>query len=260
MKTAFIDTHVHLAADEYQADFEAMIERAKASGVQRFISIGAGTGLDSAERALTLANSYDCIWASVGVHPHDAGQNFSIDRMRKLAQSERVVAIGETGLDYFKNFAPREDQHRWFKAQIELALELKKPLIIHSREAGADCYQLLTQGGAKAVGGVFHCYSEDHEFAKKLREINFLVSIPGSLTFKKAQALRDTVKAIPLEQLMLETDGPFLAPEPYRGKRCESAFMMETARMMAELKELSLEELAAITSNNACKLFGLPAI
>lgn len=258
MKQAFIDTHIHLAAAEYAADLQQVLERAQAAGVERFVSIGAGTGLDSAELAVALAEKYEFIWASVGVHPHDAGNDFDLQHLRALAKSPRVVAIGETGLDYFKNFAPREAQHKWFKLQIELALEVRKPLIIHSREAGADCFDLLLQGGAKAVGGVFHCYSEDQEFAKKLREINFLVSIPGSLTFKKAQALRDTVKAIPLEQLMLETDGPFLAPEPHRGKRCESAFMLETARCMAGLKGLSLEQLAAITSANACKLFGLP--
>ncbi len=257
MSLELFDSHVHLDAQDYDTDRDQVIERAREAGVTRFVTIGAGLGLESADRALALAEKYEFIWASVGVQPHDAGSATGIERLRELAGHPKVVAIGETGLDYYRNLAPVADQRKWFKAQIELALECKKPLIIHSREAGADCYDLLCAGRAKDVGGVFHCYSEDRKFAENLRDINFLVSVPGSITFKKADAFRETMKNIPLEQIMLETDGPFLAPEPYRGKRCESAYMLETARVLAKLKGISLEELAARTSANACRFFGI---
>jgi len=251
------DSHTHLDAEDFSADQESVIERARAAGVTRFLTVGAGGGLQSTRNAIALCEKYDFIWASAGVHPHDAGQDINIDELRKLAAHPRVRAIGETGLDFYRNLAPRESQEKWFRTQIELALELKKPLIIHSREAGKECFTELSDLGAAKVGGVFHCYSEDYEFALELAKINFLVSIPGSVTFKKADQLREVVTKIPLEMIMLETDAPYLAPEPHRGKRCESSFMVETAKKIAEIKGLSLEELGARTTQNALKFFGL---
>lgn len=249
------DTHVHLDSSDYDQDREAVLSRAREAGVTRFVSIGAGSGLESAERAIALASSNADIWASAGVHPHDAGIPEAADKLRNLAQHPRVVAIGETGLDFHYDFAPRPAQEQWFRAQIQIARELRKPLIIHCRSAATECFDILVAEKASEVGGVFHCYSEDAAFASRLRDINFLVSFPGMVTFKKADNVRDAVRGIPLERMMLETDGPFLAPVPYRGKRCESSFMVETAKAIAEIKNISIEELARKTTETALRFF-----
>ncbi len=249
------DTHVHLDAKEYDPDREAVLQRAREAGISRFVSIGAGDGLASASRAIKLAEEHSCIWASAGVHPHDAGLPFEPEKLEALAHHPRVIAIGETGLDFHYDFSPPDKQQRWFVAQIEIAKRLKKPLIIHCRKAAAQCLDLLKQNGARDVGGVFHCYSEDAAFANKLRDIGFMISMPGVVTFKNADGIRAAIKEIPLTQIMLETDGPFLAPVPHRGKRCESAFMLETAKVIANLKGISLDELGSITTSNACNFF-----
>ena len=252
------DSHTHLDADAFKEDQSAVIERALAAGVRRIVTIGASEGFKSADRAIALAEKYDFIWASAGIHPHDAATPIDIKALESLLLHPRVVAVGETGLDYFKEWSPRELQDRWFRAQIELALSVKKPLIIHSREAAEQCLEILRSYHAERVGGVFHCYSEDAAFAEKLKEINFLVSIPGSITFKKAEKLRDAVKAIPLAQIMLETDAPYLAPEPHRGKRCESSQMVETALAVAKIKAVSVEHVAQVTTSTASTFFKIP--
>ena len=252
-----IDSHTHLDSAEFDADRDAVIERARKAGVTRLLTIGAGDELASAERAIKLAEKHDFIWASAGVHPHDAGKPWTIEALRILASHPRVVAIGETGLDFYKDWSPRPAQYSAFEQQIALAKELKKPLIIHSRNAGSECLEVLTKLGAKEVGGVFHCYAEDEKFAAKLKEINFVVSFPGTLTFKKTDALRAICAAIPIEQILLETDAPYMAPEPHRGKRCESSLMVETAKMLASVKGITLEECARITSENVFRVFPL---
>lgn len=255
MTIELFDTHTHLDATDFDQDRDEVITRARAAGVTRILTIGAGYGIDSAARAIAIAEKHDNIWASAGVHPHDASHPLDVDALRTLAGHPKVRAIGETGLDFFKEFSPRAEQERWFEAQVALAIEVGKPIIIHSREAGKECIDRLENWGASKVGGVFHCYAEDSEFAVKLRKINFLVSFPGSLTFKKATALRETASKIPLEQIMLETDAPYLAPEPFRGKRCESAFTLETAKMLAQIKNLTLEEVAAQTTKTAREFY-----
>lgn len=258
MAIELIDTHAHLSAPDFSHDIDEVIKRANKNSINTIINIGAGYGLESAKNAVALAEKYDCLKASVGIHPQNATENISeLTTIRELAQHPKVVAIGETGLDYYRDWAPKDAQMQWFKAQIDLARELKKPLIIHSRDAGQDCFDTLNNLNASEVGGVFHCFAEDAEFAKKLVDINFLVSFPGTITFKKATALRMIVKNIPLEQIMVETDAPYMAPEPNRGKRCESSFMLDTAKMLADIKEKSLEEIAEITTRNAKKLFKL---
>jgi len=252
-----IDSHIHLDFDDYAPDFAEVMARADAAGVIGMISIGSSTSFESAERAIKLAEKYPNVWASAGIHPHASETPFDPERLIKLASHPRVVAIGETGLDFFRDWAPRECQERWFNAQIKIAKELKKPLIIHSRNAGEDSLKMLKDGGAAEVGGVYHCFSEDATFAERLREINFLVSFPGTITFKKNDPLREIVKAIPLEQIMVETDGPYMAPEPHRGKRCEPAFVADTARMVAKAKGISYEECAEVllrTTRNFFKI------
>jgi TatD DNase family protein len=251
------DSHTHLDNEDFDEDREACIERALAAGVTRMITIGAGGGIDSTRRAIALAERYSFIWATAGIHPHDAGEDFDFSELEALARHPKVVAVGETGLDFFRDWAPVERQYSCFERQIEIALNVGKPLVIHSRQAGEECIRILEQKGAKAVGGVFHCYSENAEFATRLRALGFLVSFPGFITFKKQEEARQICSAIPLEQIMIETDAPYMAPEPHRGKRCEPAFVIETARQLATLKGISLEQVAKQTTENALKLFSL---
>ena len=255
MKLDLVDSHTHLDAEEFASDRDACIERAVAAGVTRLVSIGASRDLDSARSAIALADRYPFIWASAGIHPHDAGHDLNWSDLEPLAQHPKVVAIGETGLDFFRDWAPRDKQFALFEYQIDLARRVKKPLIIHSRSAGEECIAALERNNARDVGGVFHCYAEDAAFARRLASLGFLVSFPGVLTFKKGDSMRAICKEIPLEQILVETDAPYMAPEPHRGKRCESAFVVETARCLATLKGLSLEEVAAITTENALRLF-----
>lgn len=253
----FTDTHTHLDSESFREDQEAVIERAMQSGVTRLITIGASDGLDSAQRAITLAEKYPFIWCTVGVHPHDTEIELDGAALKELARHPKCVGIGETGLDFFRDWAPKERQQLWFEVQISIARELKKPLVIHSRNAALECLETLRRLNAEEVGGVFHCYSEDGAFAKELHEINFLVSFPGTVTFKKADTVRQAALDIPLSQIMLETDAPYMAPEPFRGKRCESSFLVHTAEKLAEVKGISLEELSRVTNENAWRLFGI---
>jgi TatD DNase family protein len=255
-----IDSHTHLAAKDFDSDREETIQRAQEAGIAQMICVGAGYGAESAKLALALAEEHSFIFASVGIHPNDAAHPFDPLLLRDLASHPKVVAIGETGLDYYWNYASKEQQRLWFRHQIELALEVKKPIVIHSREAGEDCISTLKEYPVSEVGGVFHCFAEDAAFAARLRELKFLISVPGTVTFKNAELVRTVAKEVPLDQLMVETDAPFMAPVPYRGKRNEPAFMVETAKKIAECRGISLEELAIATSANASRLFKLPPV
>lgn len=251
----FFDSHCHLDHVEFDDDRDAMIARAKAAGVTRMLTIGPSDGIESSRRAIALARQHDGVWATAGIHPHDVARDFSFDELRALAQEPEVVAVGEIGLDFYRDWSPYDLQEKFFRLQIELALEVKKPLIIHSRSAGAQCIQILREHHAEDAGGVFHCYAEDAAFARELRDLNFSVSFPGSLTFKNAAALREIAAAIPIDQILIETDAPFMAPVPHRGKRCESAYLPKVAEQLAALKGLSVEEVAAQTTRNAMKRF-----
>jgi len=257
MSVDLIDTHCHLPAVD-QAPVEEILERAAAAGVKRCVCIGASEEKKSASDAIGLAERFENVWASVGVHPHDAKSFTELSGLEELAVHPKVVAIGETGLDFFRDWAPKDNQYKLFENTIAFAKNIGKPLIIHCRDAAEETFRLLKESGASQIGGVFHCYSETAEFAKRLEEINFIVSFPGSLTFKSAHALRETAKAIPLERIMLETDAPFMAPEPFRGKPSEPAHVLQVAMKLAELKELSVQEVARRTSRTAEKFFRLP--
>lgn len=253
----FFDSHTHIDHVDFDNDREEVILRAKSLGVTRMLTVGPSDGIDSSRRAVAIANSHEGIWASIGIHPHDVEKDFTYDALRALASNEKVVAIGESGLDYFRDWSPFDKQEEHFRLHIELALEIKKPLIIHSREAASQCLKILKSMHADLIGGVFHCYSEDADFAKELASMNFLVSFPGSLTFKNAQALRETASKIPIEQILIETDAPFLSPVPHRGKRCESAYVVETAKCLSQIKGVPLEYIAELTTTNAIRLFGI---
>lgn len=251
-----IDTHCHLTAVEKEK-LPAILERAKECSVNRFVCIGASDGIISAHDAVELTKHYPQVFCSVGVHPHDAGQHQNLKEIEKLFEEEKVVAVGETGLDFFRDWAPVEDQRKLFHYSIELAKDIDKPLIIHCREAADETLSTLKKLSADKVGGVFHCYAEDAEYARKIADLNFLVSFTGNITFKKAHDRKEAVAGIPLEQIMLETDMPYMAPEPFRGKPSEPMHVYKVAQMIAEVKETSLEEVAKKTSETAINFFGL---
>jgi TatD DNase family protein len=253
-----IETHAHLYALSDEEAVETYLSRAKSCGISTFICVGASDGIQSAKTAVELSEEFPEVYATVGVHPHDADEYQNLEEIEYLLEHQKVVAVGETGLDFFREWADFDKQQKLFEASISVAKNCSKPIVIHSRDARDECYATLKRLGAEAVGGVFHCYSEDAEFAKKLRDINFSVSLTGVLTFKKAHQLRETARTVPLEQIMLETDCPYMAPEPFRGKPSEPMHVLKIAEKLAEVKELSLEKVAAATSENARRIFRIP--
>ncbi len=231
---ALVDTHCHLDMHAYNDDLPDVLERAIQTGVIATITIG--IDLESSLKAVQLAKSHAGIYAAVGIHPHHAEDLTSetLDELRKLALEQNVVAYGEIGVDTVKNYAPLAAQEKAFASQLQLAKELALPVIIHDREAHDEIYSLLKSNGPFPAGGVIHCYSGDSNLALKFIELGFYISIPGVVTFKKAEILQEAVKHIPITSLLIETDGPFLAPVPQRGKRNEPQLTLYTAQKIAE--------------------------
>lgn len=251
-----VDTHCHLNLLEHRP-LEQIIADALTHRVTRMLCVGATDGIHSAKVAVDLAERIPEVWASIGIHPHDAGTHRSIEGLEEHLSHPRVVAVGETGLDFYRDWAPQDAQRELFINTIGLAKKHKKPLIIHCRDAQDETLEILKKHKAEEVGGVFHCYPSDAVFAAKLREINFLVSFTGILTFKKATALKEAARQIPLEQIMLETDCPYMAPEPFRGQPSEPMHVARIAEVLAEIKGIPVEEVAKATTENAQRLFGL---
>lgn len=250
-----VDTHCHLDMTAYKTDLDDVISRAQNAGVARIVTIG--IDLRSSEKAVELASQYNCVYATVGVHPHDA-KDFTTEAEEKLKQfalQKKVVAYGEIGLDFVKEYSPRETQLNVFKRQVTIAKELHLPLIIHDRDAHEHIHQILIDNGPFPEGGVIHCFSGDASDARRFIELGFFISIPGVVTFNKAELLQDAVREIPMEFLLIETDGPFLAPIPKRGKRNEPSYVLYTAAKVAEIKGISLDELVAQTTLNATRIF-----
>ena len=254
-----IDTHCHLDMEPFAADLEAVIRAAAEHGVRRIVTIGIDEA--SSLRAVALADRYPGVYATIGFHPHDAvgATGAALERLATLATEAKVVAYGEIGLDYVKQYAPPETQRRAFADQLSLARTLDLPVVIHDREAHADCLDLLRKAGPLPRGGVMHCFSGDSRLAREVIDLGLLVSIPGVVTFNNAADLREVVRATDLDHLLLETDGPFLAPVPRRGKRNEPKLLLYTAQVVADLKQVSLAEVARATTANAVRLFRLPA-
>lgn len=251
-----VDSHCHLDFPDFAEDRAGVLARAKAAGVELMVTIS--TKVSEAENIISLAEAHDELVCSVGIHPHEAGREpeTSAAQLVALAQHEKVVGIGETGLDYFYEHSPREAQKRNFRAHIEAARVSRLPLIVHARDADEDTADILEdEMKAGDYPGLIHCFTAGPELAQRALDIGFYISISGIATFKSATDLRDTIKNIPLERLLVETDAPFLAPVPNRGKRNEPAFVADTARMLAELKGVSAEQLAQITTANFYKLF-----
>lgn len=256
---SFIDTHCHLDMEHYQDDFAEILSRARHAHINHILSIG--IDYSSSEKAIELAKSHPFISATVGVHPHDIEEldDAMYYRLESLITTNRdhIVGYGEIGLDYFKNYADISLQKIHFAKQIELAQHFNLPLIIHDRDAHDDILTILKQHGPYAAGGVLHCFSGDMDFAQQVLNLGFYISIPGIVTFKNAKELQQVAKDIPLDRMLLETDGPFLAPTPYRGKRNEPSYIPLIAEKIAELRNISVSEVAMATSSNAQNLFQL---
>jgi TatD DNase family protein len=252
-----IDSHCHLDMSSYKDDLDVILARSKKQGVHSVISIGIDE--KSSVAAVRLAEEYAMIRATVGIHPHDVEKidAGTYDRLRDLVSHKReyIVGYGEIGLDYAKQYADPAVQKTEFRTQLALAKELELPVIIHDRDAHVDTLKILQQAGPFPNRGVMHCFSGDIHLANKVMELGFLISIPGVVTFKNGKELQEVVKQIPLESLIIESDGPFLAPAPWRGKRNEPAYLPYTADKVAKLKEISIEEVAEQTSENVMKLF-----
>jgi len=252
-----IDSHAHLEMQEFKKDLEAVIQRAKGSGVEYIFTVG--TEKKDWKRAVEIADSHPSIYAILGVHPHNAKEidDQTYPTLRGLCRNGKVKAYGEIGLDFFRNLSPRDIQLKRFREQIGLAKELDLPIVIHDREAHRETLEILKSEKAEESGGIIHCFSGDYEMAKACLDMGFYISIPGSITFKKAEGSREIVERIPLESLLVETDAPFLTPEPFRGKRNEPSYVRYTAQKVAEIKKVSFEKVAEITTENALRVYRL---
>jgi TatD DNase family protein len=251
------DTHVHLNAEQFNEDLEEVISRAKEAGVGKMVVVGFDR--PTIERAMELVEHYDFLYASVGWHPVDAIDMTDEDLawIEELSSHPKVVALGEMGLDYHWDKSPKDVQKEVFRKQIHLAKKVKLPIIIHNREATQDIVDILREEGAEEVGGIMHCFSGSSEIAQECVDMNFYISLGGPVTFKNAKKPKEVAQEIPLERLLIETDCPFLAPHPNRGKRNEPAYVKLVAEQIAELKGISVEEVERITTENANKLFNI---
>lgn len=252
-----VDTHTHLDAEQFDEDREETIARAVEQGITRMINIGFNR--ETIPSTMELAERYDFIYAAVGWHPQDAVtmKEEDLDWIAELCRHEKVVAIGEIGLDYYWDTSPRDVQHAVFRKQIGLARELGMPIVIHNRDAHEDTVRILREEKAHEVGGVMHAFSGSWETAKLCLNMGFHLSFGGPITFKNAKQPKEVLKQTPLDRLLLETDAPYLTPHPYRGKRNESAYVRFVAEAAAELKGMDLHELAKITTNNSLERFGI---
>ena len=254
-----IDSHAHLDDLRYDTDRDNVLQRAQTAGIEAIVTIGCD--LATSQAAVALAHAHPNIFATIGVHPHEAkeiGEGW-YESFRSLARHPKVVAYGEIGLDYHYDHSPREIQRQRFREQIHLARELALPLVIHTREAQEDTMMILREESAVDVGGVFHCFSGDAWLAKDALDLGFYLSFSGVLTFKNATMLRDIAKTVPLDRLMVETDCPYLAPIPYRGKRNEPAYVQYVAETLAEIRgNGSVESIARATVENTKRVFRIP--
>jgi TatD DNase family protein len=252
-----IDSHAHLEMKEFNPDREEVIERARQAGVNYIVTVG--TNLALSRKALSLARQHENIYATIGVHPHYVARadNKTFDELCEISRDPKVVAYGEIGLDFFRNISPREKQIEMFSQQLELAVQLKLPVIIHDRDAHEQTLRLVRASGVRR--GVFHCFSGDYSMARQCIDLGFYISIPGVVTFDKAKTIQDVAQRVPLSSLLLETDAPYLTPEPHRGKRNEPSFIINTAKKVAQIKGLPWEEVADVTARNTMNLFGIEA-
>jgi TatD DNase family protein len=260
----FVDSHAHLDGKQFDSDREQVIERARAAGVRTMVAIGNGDGPPQFDAGVQLAEKYPFMYATIGIHPHEArlASDHAYSEMERLARHPKVIAWGEIGLDYYYDHSPRDTQKESFVRQMELAGAAKLPIVIHCRpsdnseNAWEDCLRLIEEQWApKGVGGILHCFTGTWIHAKRALDVGFMVSFAGNMTFPKAQQIRDAALQVPLDRILIETDCPYLAPLPYRGKRNEPAYVVETARKLGELRGLSMEEVGELTSRNFYNFF-----
>ncbi len=253
----FVDSHAHLDGPDFDKDRQEVIERARSAGLTHVLCIGASDGFESNPRTLELVEGRDGFFASVGVHPHDARilDAAMYEALERLAERPKVVAIGETGLDYHYDQSPREAQQDAFRRFLRMGSRHGKPVIVHTRDAEEDTLSILREEGADAIGGVLHCFTGSRALAEAAVELGFYISFSGILTFRNAADLRETARALPRDRVLIETDCPYLAPVPHRGRRNEPSFVVHTAQQLAELWETSVEDVQHRTGENAVRLF-----
>jgi len=257
----YIDSHAHIESDDFDSDREQVIERALASGVEIIVNVGNGdVARDSHAKAIRIAEKYPFIYTTIGVHPHEARllNDDLAARLADLSGHSKVIAWGEIGLDYYYDNSPREVQRAAFRCQLQMARERRLPAVLHTRDAEADTLAILNEEWqASELPGIVHCFTGTRTFAEAAIEIGFLISFSGVVTFKKAEDLKNTAVALPLDKILIETDSPFLAPVPYRGRRNEPAYVVETARCIADLRGIAVEEIGRVTTENFKRLFHL---
>jgi TatD DNase family protein len=260
----FVDSHAHLDGKPFSSDCDEVIARAREAGVRTMVAIGNGDGPPDLDAGVLLADKYPFLYATVGIHPHEArlASDYAYEQMERLARHPKVIAWGEVGLDYYYDHSARATQKQVFVRQMELAAAAKLPIVIHCRpsdnseNAWEDCLQLLGEQWAReGIGGILHCFTGSWRHAKRALDMGFMISFAGNVTFPKAQLIRDTAAEVPLDRMLIETDCPYLAPIPYRGKRNEPAYVKETARKLGELRGLSMEEMGEQTARNFYNFF-----
>ncbi len=251
------DSHAHLGMPQFNGDRDEVIQRAIDRGVELIFTVGTDVG--DCRKAIEIARRSDRVFAIIGIHPHDARHfnETTYSDLKTLSADAKVKAIGEIGLDFFRNLSPRETQVARFRQQIHLAKDLGVPIVVHARYAQKEVLAVLREEGVQEIGGILHCFSGDYDMAKSCMDLGLFISIPGTITYKNSSGLRKVVKEIPLDRILVETDCPFLAPMPYRGSRNEPAYVKITASKLAEVKGLSFDEVARITSKNAKTVFRL---
>ncbi len=256
-----VDSHCHLDAHYLPQGPEEVLARARAAGVTGFVCVGVGSDLGPMQHAVDLARRRDDVLAVVGIHPHEASSfNESLlAQVVDLARHPQVIAVGEIGLDYHYDFSPRPQQQAVFRRLVQAARALRKPVVIHTREARDDTLRILREEGAREVGGVFHCFSEDAAFARTALDLGFDISFSGIVTFPKATDLHEVARMVPADRYLVETDSPYLAPVPHRGRKCEPAYVVHTARRLAELRGVTLEQVAQESTSTFRRRFGVPA-
>ena len=262
----FIDSHAHLDGKQFHADREQVIARARASGIEHILAIGNGDGPGTLDCGIRLAEMYDFMHATVGIHPHEAklATDADLHQLEQLAGHTKVIAWGEIGLDYFYDHSPRNVQQRVFIRQMDSARNTKLPIVIHCRpssnsdDAWEDCLSLIQQHWTSSgLGGILHCFTGTTDHVRRALDMGFMISFAGNITFPKAQPIRDAAAQVPLDRVLIETDSPYLAPLPHRGKRNEPAFVREVARQLGELHQVSVEEAGARTTANFYRFFSL---
>lgn len=254
---SLVDTHAHLDGNQFKDDLDQVLTRADEAGIKQILTIGCD--LQSSAKSVELANRYSCIHAAVGIHPHDAQEATTegLALLETLLAAPKVVAIGEIGLDFYRDRSPRDQQREAFRRQIRLAKRLNKPIIVHDRDAHDEVLQILREEDAQQVGGVLHCFSGDLAMAKACLDLGFYLSFTGTITYPKNEDLRKVVAGVPIDRMLIETDCPYLSPQPFRGKRNEPAYVKLTAEKIAEIKGLTMADVSRITNRNVFDLFGI---